>query len=230
VFALAHRWGTAVDFHIDFTDDPAQHAVDRVIQHTLAEGLAGQVAVGHLTSLAAMTPDEVASRADGLAAAGIHVIALPATDLFLGGRAGAIERPGSLTPIALLAERGVNVCLGTNNIQNAFTPMGRPSPLTMAWLGGVACHLGEPASHQWLLDTVTSNAAAAIGYPRWDLTPGAPADMALLDTDDATAVVSSVPQVVGTVHAGRFRTAEGPRHRPSLLGGDNWTSGEESLR
>lgn len=211
VFELAQRWDAPADFHVDFSDDPAQHAVDIVIRETLERGMGGSVTVGHLTSLAAMPRSEAARRADGLAAAGIHVVALPATDLYLGGRDGPLERPGSLTTVALLAERGVTVSLGTNNTQNAFTPLGRPSPLAAAWLAGLACHLGDGAAQRRLLDSVTANPARLLGYDHWGLHPGGPAELAVLDTRDAGAPLASASSVLGTVHAGRYRPSARPR-------------------
>lgn len=119
-----------------------------------------------------------------------------------------------MAPIALLAELGVNVSIGTNNIQNAFTPLGRPSPISVAWLAGLACHLGKPAEHRWLLDTITVNPARLIGHHAWGLAGGRPADLVVLD-GDIDALLASAPTVLGAVHAGRFRATSRPRRRLS---------------
>jgi cytosine deaminase len=213
VFEVAERWGAPVDFHIDFSDDPAEHMVDAVVQQTVARGFGGKVTVGHLTSLGAMSHGEADLRADLLAGADIHVVSLPATDVFLGGRSGPVDRPGALTPIGRLAARGVNVSLGTNNTQNAFTPLGRPSPLSVAWLAGLAGHLGERADRRWLMDAVTTNPARILGRSDWGLHTGAPAELAILDTRDADTAVASASSVLGAVHAGRLR----PTTRPQLV-------------
>lgn len=216
VFALAERWRAPVDLHVDFTDDASSPGVDLVTERTRALGLAGRVAVGHVTALAAMDPDAAARRADDLADAGVHVVSLPQTDLFLGGRSGRQERPGALAPIRMLRDHGVNVCVGTNNIGNAFTPLGRPAPLTMAWLAAVAGHMSGPADTPALLDMVTKNPARMLGYSTWDLCPGSPADLVVLDTDSPDDLVASDPAVLGSMHAGLFRPLSGPRHQPMI--------------
>jgi cytosine/creatinine deaminase len=216
IFDIAERWGAPVDFHIDFSDDPLQHAVDVVVEQTAARGLAGRVTVGHLTSLAAVSVAEASSRVDALARGGVHVVVLPTTDIHLGGQSGELQRPGALAPVVLLTRRGVNVAIGSNNLRNAFGPLGRADPLGLAWLVGVASHLGTGAEQRLLLDMVTENAARVLGHRRWDLRAGSPADMTVLDTADPARAVVSGPRVLGALHRGRFRAFTSPRRAPRV--------------
>lgn len=59
-----------------------------------------------------------------MAEANISVMALPATDLHLGARGDQYNVRRAVTPIRKLRDGGVNVCIATNNIRNAFTPYG----------------------------------------------------------------------------------------------------------
>jgi cytosine deaminase len=86
VFALATAFGVDVDFHVDFTDEPRHLHVREIAAHTVRVGWQGRVAVGHPTELAAVPgfrQDEIIAE---IAAAGLGVICLPATDLYLMGR------------------------------------------------------------------------------------------------------------------------------------------------
>ena len=67
---------------------------------------------------------------------------LPATDLHLGARGDSHNVRRALTPVRALRDAGVNVCLATNNIRNAFTPYGTGDLLNIAQLALSACHLG----------------------------------------------------------------------------------------
>ncbi|MBI2176755.1 MAG: amidohydrolase family protein [Candidatus Tectomicrobia bacterium] len=125
VFKLAGESGKGVDLHLDFTDDPGDRRIESVCRRTLAAGLQGRVAVGHLTSLGAMDEGTIARIAGLIAEAGIHVLPLPATDLFLCGRGPVPPRHRSLTPVKALLRAGANVSIASNNIRNAFTPSGR---------------------------------------------------------------------------------------------------------
>jgi cytosine deaminase len=203
VFAVAARNGQPLDLHLDFTDDPDVHLVDAVLERTLAHGLQGRVAVGHVTSLAAMAPADVAARAAALAEADVGVIALPATDVFLGGRAFDRARPRGLAPIAALAATGVTVAVATNNVQNAFTPYGDGSLLAVAWLAGLVAQMPPGSGHDALLEMVTTAPARILQLERHGPLVGARADLAVLDCEDPRAAVVRPAAVEATICGGR---------------------------
>jgi cytosine deaminase len=204
VFALAERWGRPVDFHLDFSDDPREAWVDHVCARTRALGMQGRVAVGHLTSLAAMPLAAAAPRIAALADAGVAVIALPATDLYLSGRRTDHAQPRGITRLRELHAAGVTVALGNNNLQNAFTPVGNGNPLQMAWLAGLAAHLGTSAEQALLLEMVTTAPARILGLAPWGLVAGARADLVVLECTDPRLAVREVPPVAAVVRAGRL--------------------------
>lgn len=206
VFDLAQRWSRPVDLHLDLSDDPRRSALDEVIARSTATGIA--VTVGHLTTLGVLSRDDARRRADAIAAAGIAVVVLPTTDLYLGGRSGDGPTLRAVAPLRQLFDAGVVTALGTNNVDNAFTPFGTVHPLRLAWLAGLIGHLGDPADHRRLLEAVTSAAGAAIGHRDHDLAVGAPADLVVLDGDDPAAAVRTVPSVRATVRRGCVRQSE----------------------
>lgn len=198
VVGLAARYNRPLDLHIDFTRDPAVHDLDLVVDAVRARGWApGRVTAGHVTSLAAMDPDEIESRARQLAALGIGVVSLPATDLYL---------VGSIAPLPALVEAGVTVALGTNNVANAFTPYGDGALLQMAWLAGLVAGLPPGSGHASLLAMVTSSPARLLGLGRYGVVAGAPADLVVLDTDRPETAVSGPAEVVAACHRGRLTT------------------------
>src|SRR5207237_710315 len=86
VFGLATAFGVDADFHVDFSDEPEHLHVREIAAQTVRAGWQGRVAVGHLTELAAVPgfrQDELIAE---IAGAGLGVICLPATDLYLMGR------------------------------------------------------------------------------------------------------------------------------------------------
>ena len=94
-----------------------------------------------------------------VAAAGISVIALPHTNLFLLGRECQVAMPRGVTAVRALRTAGVNVAAGADNLQDPFNPVGRADPLETASLMIMAAHL-LPAD---ALDMVTTNARQAMG-------------------------------------------------------------------
>ncbi len=163
IFDLAERFGTAVDFHIDFTLDPERTDLPAVIAETRRRGFAGKVALGHVTNLSMLPPEKLAPIAAELAAAGIAVVALPATDLFLTGRDHTHAVPRGLAPLPQLAAAGVVTAIATNNVLNPFTPFGDASMMRMADLYMHAAQLRSDAELEAAFDLVTANPARILG-------------------------------------------------------------------
>jgi cytosine deaminase len=120
VFELARDFDKDLDFHQDFRDDADAMSIEYLARMTIAAKYEGRVSVGHLTALGAAAPRRRKEIIALLHAAGISVMCLPATDMHLGGRKDETNVRRTLTPVRALRDGGVNVCLATNNICNAF--------------------------------------------------------------------------------------------------------------
>jgi cytosine deaminase len=162
---LADRYGLALDFHVDEGLDPALDGLELIADVAEEMRFRGPVLCGHACSLASRGPDDVARIADKLAARGIAVAALPATNLYLQGRReGTPDRRG-ITRLHELAARGVDIVIGTDNVRDAFCPVGRHDPLHSLSLAacGAAGHLDPPFGRH--LRTITSGARGRSGWP-----------------------------------------------------------------
>lgn len=204
VFAMAAERDCLVDFHADLSDDPAVHDIDLIIDESSGRGWGKRVAVGHVTSLAAMDPGDVERRAVALHRSDTGVISLPATDLFLSGRGAARDVPRGVAPVARLMAAGVTVAVATNNVCNAFTPYGNGSLLQVAWLAGLVGQLGPGAGHRSLLAAVTTAPASLLGLDDYGLGVGCSADLVVVDTDRPEMAVAGPAEVVAVVHRGHL--------------------------
>jgi cytosine deaminase len=203
VFALAEAFGVDADFHADFADEPEHLHVRAIIDETLRAGWQGRVVVGHLTELAALpayAQDEIAGL---LARAGIGVIALPVTDLYLMGRGDDANVRRGLAPIARLLAAGVSVALASNNILNPFTPVGTADLAHLGYVTAVAAHMGTPAHLRALLSTITTHPAAMLRLPDYGLAPGCAADLVVWECERPEEVVATLPGRVLVVKRGR---------------------------
>ncbi len=193
VFALATAFGVDADFHVDFADEPEHLHVREIAAQTVRAGWQGRVAVGHLTELAAVPgfrQDEIIAE---IAAAGVGVICLPATDLYLMGRRddGNVRR--GLTPVRRLLDAGVPVALASNNVRNPFTPVGTADLSHMAFVAAVAAHMGTPADLRALLTTITLHPARLLRLPDYGLAPGCYADLVVWDCAQPEDVAAVLP-------------------------------------
>lgn len=194
VFRLADRFGVPADFHADFSDNPEDRTILTIADRTIAYGMQGHVAAGHVTSLGSMKYDDACRAAERVAEAGISVMSLPATDLFINGRGDPEKQRRGLTPVRLLQDRGVNVAVGVNNVRNAFTPFGKADPLEVAWLLAVTSYMGGKEDMERLIGMLTTGAARALGLRNYGMRVGAQADFVLWPAATERDVILDRPE------------------------------------
>jgi cytosine deaminase len=203
VFDLAAEFDVDADFHADFFDEPQHLHARYIAEQTVRRGWQGRVALGHMSEMAALPPDEQEPLARRLAEAGVAVIVLPATDLYLMGRKDIRSPRRGLAPARRLLEAGVTVAAATNNVRNAFTPFGTAGLPLMGYLLGVAGHLGGQADLGVLLDMLTTQPARILRLPDYGLTEGCRADLVVWDTDRADEIITTLAPCRLVVKAGR---------------------------
>lgn len=204
VFEIAAEFDCDVDFHLDFLDDDAPLTLPFVIAETCRRGWQGRVCLGHMTKLAGLPPEELQAIAADIRAAGISILALPASDLYMMGRQDTHNVRRGVAPIAQLAQLGVNVGLAVNNVQNLFTPFGDGDVLKICTLLAQVLHLGTVASQELCLQLATINAAQAIGMSNHGLAVGNIADLVLLDANSVTEAIAAAPPGRTVVKSGKI--------------------------
>jgi cytosine deaminase len=170
---IAAEHAVGVDLHTDETLDPSFDGLGDLAAVVTSTGFAGRVTASHCVSLGMQPPERQQAVAEAVAAAGIAVIALPATNLYLQGRDHQHPMPRGLTAVRALLAAGVVVAAGADNVQDPFNPLGRGCPFETAGLMVWTAHL-SPAD-AWA--SVTERAAIAVGRPPGTIAPGAPADL-----------------------------------------------------
>lgn len=135
--ATDHNVG--VDLHTDETLDPGVLGLVDLAE-MVSSGFDNSVTASHCVSLGMQSNARQREISEMVAAAGISVVALPHTNLFLQGR-GHAPMPRGLTAVAALQSAGVNVAAGADNLQDPFNPVGRACPFETASLMVMAAHM-----------------------------------------------------------------------------------------
>ncbi|XGV96482.1 MAG: amidohydrolase family protein [Leptolyngbya sp. BL-A-14] len=204
VFDIAQAYNCNVDFHLDFLDDDAPLLLPVVIAETLKRGWQGRVCLGHMTKLAGLPPAELEAIAVATADAGISILALPATDLYMMARRDTHNRRRGVAPVHTLSTYGVNAGVATNNVQNLFTPFGDGDLLKLCTLLAQVLHLNTSVSHAQCLAMATTHAAQAIGLSNHTLAPGSVADLVILQAQSVTEAIGAAPNDRTVIKNGRI--------------------------
>jgi cytosine/creatinine deaminase len=203
VFRLAREFGVDADFHADFFDEPLHLHVRYIAEQAVRWGWQGRVAVGHLTELAALPPAEQDEIIGAIREAELGVIVLPATDLYLMGRTDRRNVRRGLAPVKRLLAAGVRVAAATNNVRNAFTPVGTADPVLMGFLVAVACHMGTGQGLRDALAMLTEHPARILRLPDYGLDVGRQADLVVWDAEQPEDIVAALPPRRLVVKRGR---------------------------
>lgn len=160
IFDTAIRHSLPLDFHVD-EGLGNLNGLEAIADMAIAARFSGPILCGHAVSLMERETDDVTRIADKCARAGITVCALPLTNLYLQGRTqGTPDRRG-ITRLRELRAAGVKVIVGSDNVADAFCPIGAHDPRAALALACLTAHLDPPLG-DWLT-AITTDAAQAIG-------------------------------------------------------------------
>lgn len=186
---LADEFGASIDLHTDETLDPTMLTLSQLARRVVETGFERRVAASHCVSLGMQPPEVQAEVARLVADAGIGVVTLPQTNLFLQGREHPTATPRGLTAIAALRDAGVVVAAGGDNVQDPFNPVGRSDPLETAALLVMAAHVLPDDAYE-----MVSNAPRALmGLPPVRFEVGDPADFVAIDAPSVRAAIADAP-------------------------------------
>jgi cytosine/creatinine deaminase len=197
---LAGELGRKIDLHTDENLEPHSEDLRYLAERILATGYTGAAAASHCCSLGMQDLGRQADTAAIVTQAGVAVIALPQTNLFLQSRDHAVAPPRGITAVHTLRAAGAVVAAGADNVRDPFNSMGRHDPCETAALMVMAGHLipGEA----W--DSVTTLAAQSLGLGPRSIAVGQPADLVSLAGADLGDAISRADQARRVWKRGRL--------------------------
>ena len=200
VLDAATEAGVGLDLHVDEMLDPSVLTLRELARQVADRGFEHPVTASHCVTLGMQPAATQAAVADEVAAAGISVVALPQTNLFLQGREHPTATPRGLTAIAALCDAGATVAAGADNVQDPFNLVGRSDPLETAALLVMAAHRLPDDAY----DMVANRARSALGLPRVTLSPGDPADLVAIDAPSIRGAIADAPMARRVFRRGRL--------------------------
>lgn len=190
-----------VDLHTDETLDPTRFALADLAERVIDSGFAHRVSASHCVSMSMQSQRVQAQTSERIAAAGITVIALPSSNLFLQGRDHPVGMPRALTAITPLVAAGVNLAAGADNLQDPFNPVGRGDCLETASLMVMAGQLLPDHAY----NTVSNAVRVAMGLPTAGTAVGQAADLVLLAAATTREAIAFGPAARTVIRGGNVQ-------------------------
>lgn len=189
-FAMAEKYGLALDFHVDEGLEDGLDGLGMIADIANETGFQGPVLCGHACSLMNLSPIDLGRLAEKLAKAGVSVVSLPSANLYLQGRTNGTPDRRGVTRVRELQEAGVQVVVGTDNVRDAFCPLGRFDPRQSLALATLAAHLDPPFGRY--LPMITTNARAALGLAPNTVDGAAIGDLIQFDAETTADLLGGV--------------------------------------
>lgn len=171
MFEIARAFNKPVSMLVDDAGRPELRTLEMMARRTIEQGWEGRALAHHARAMALYDSWYMENLVPLIKKARLGVVTDPHT-----GPLHARVRD-------LLAE-GVLVCLGQDDISDAYYPYGRNNMLEVAFLASHLLWMTTSADMEKLYDMITVDAATAIGIEHHGLKVGAPANLVVLNAPD----------------------------------------------
>jgi cytosine deaminase len=171
MFEIAVESDRPISMLVDDAGNPALRTLEMLARKTIDAGWEGRVVAHHARAMARYDAAYLRDIIELLQAARLAVVTDPHT--------GPLH-----VPVRELMAAGITVCLGQDDISDAYYPYGRHNMLEVAFLASHLLWMTTEQDRERLYDMVTRDAARALGLPPHELRPGGPADLVVLDAPD----------------------------------------------
>lgn len=168
VFGLAKKYDRGVDIHLHDKGELGLWQIERIIDFTVSHGRQGRTIISHAYCLGQAPAARLQKIAAGLAEAGISIMTTAPADT-------------PAPPVLDLHAAGVNVCMGSDGIRDAWSPLGTGDMLDRALFLALRFDLAKDTELAAAFDCVTQGGAYAIGVQDYGLAVGRPANLVLVD-------------------------------------------------
>lgn len=169
LFDIAQEFDADVSMLVDDAGDPGLRSLEIMAVETIRRDWHGRALAHHARAMALYPKPYLQKIAALMKQAKMGVV----TDPHTGPLHARVKE---------LLEEGVLVCLGQDDISDAYYPYGRNNMLEVAFLASHMLWMTTAAKMETLYDMITVNAARGMGLSNFRLEAGSPANLVLLET------------------------------------------------
>ena len=203
VFDLAIEFGKDVSMLVDDAGDPGLRTLEAMALETIKRGWYGRSLAHHARAMALYPTPYFQKISALLKKAQMGVVSDPQTGP-LHARVRELLANGNL------------VCLGQDDISDAYYPFGRNNMLEVAFLGSHLLWFTSNEDINTLYEMVTVNAARCIGLKEFQIKVGAPANLVVLNQPSVIEALRFHEAPAYTISHGKLVDTE--KYRPIAFG------------
>jgi cytosine/creatinine deaminase len=202
-FDLAAEFNADISMLLDDVGNADMKTLEAMARASLARGFAGRALAHHCRAMALYPKTYLGELIELLRRARISIVSDPHT--------GPLH-----APVKELLREGVNVCLGQDDISDAYYPFGRNNMPEVAFLAAHLLWMTKEREIDTLYEMITTRGAIAMNLAGYGLEAGCTANLVVLDHPDvAEALRFHTPPTAVISHghlvdAGRMRELAKP--------------------
>jgi cytosine deaminase len=191
VFDIAQQYDKDVSMLVDDAGDPGLRSLEVMAVEATRRGWQGRALAHHARAMALYPKPYFQKLAALLKKAHMGVVSDPHT----GPMHARVKE---------LLEEGVLVCLGQDDISDAYYPYGRNNMLEVAFLASHLLWMTTRGEMETLYDMITGSAARAMGVRDFALKVGAPAHIVVLDAPNVLEALRNHAAPAHVISHGRL--------------------------
>jgi cytosine deaminase len=202
-FDLAREFGSDVSMLLDDAGDARLRTLELMARAAIERGWEGRALAHHCRAMALYDEAYLGELLPLLARARVPIVTDPHT--------GPLH-----ARVRELAAAGITVCLGQDDISDAYYPFGRNNLLEVAFLASHLLWMTGRADIDRLYDMITTAAAQAMNLGDFGLAVGKPAHLVVLDAPDELEALRWHAMPAYVVSHGRLLDAVALRRQAGL--------------
>jgi cytosine deaminase len=191
IFDIADEFDKDVSMLVDDAGDPGLRSLEWMALETIRRGRTGRSLAHHARAMSLYPKPYLQKVASLMKKAGMGLVSDPHT--------GPLH-----ARVRELLEEGVLVCLGQDDISDAYYPFGRNNMLEVAFLNAHLLWMTTREDMETLYDMITTRAAQAMGIRDFRIAPGAEANLVVLHAENVLEALRYHAEPLHVISHGRL--------------------------
>jgi cytosine deaminase len=205
IFELAQEYNRLIDIHCDEIDDDQSRFLEVVAACAIRSGLEHRVTASHTTAFASYNNAYAFKLMGLLSRSGINFIANPLINITLQGRTDTYPKRRGVTRVKELWQRGLNVSLGHDCVQDPWYSLGTGNMLQVASMAVHVCQMTGTDEIDACYAMVTTHGARTLNIQEdYGIAVGKPANLIALDAHSPYDAIRRIAPVTHVISRGKL--------------------------